>query len=101
MVWVVTEFVTEHSHKLSHRNMNQFLRLHRKVKDCDISQVKSLQSVGVTSQVMDHLVDEAGSYTGVGHMKKYLQNCFDAIQRSSTFHNSDTDALISYMTAKA
>ncbi|KAK2649212.1 hypothetical protein Ddye_016701 [Dipteronia dyeriana] len=102
MVWVVTEFVTEHSYKLSHGNMNQFLRSHRKVRDCDISLVKSLRSVGVTtSQVMDHLVEQADSYAGVGHTKKDLQNRFDAIQRSSTFHNSDGDAVISYMTAKA
>ena len=102
VVWVVTEFVTEHSHKLSPGNINQFLRSHRKVKDCDISQVQSLWAVGVTTaQVMDHLVDQAGSYAGVGHTKKDLQNRFDAIQRSSTSHNFDADAIIAYMTAKS
>ncbi|TXG66554.1 hypothetical protein EZV62_007829 [Acer yangbiense] len=33
MVWVVTKFVTEHSHKLSPGNHSQFLRSHRNVKD--------------------------------------------------------------------
>ncbi|KAK0580650.1 hypothetical protein LWI29_004637 [Acer saccharum] len=63
--------------------------------------VQSLRSVGMkTSQVMDHLVDQAGSYAGVGHTGKDLQNQLDTIRRSAT-QNSDTDLIISYMTAKS
>ncbi|KAK3188319.1 hypothetical protein Dsin_027880 [Dipteronia sinensis] len=62
MLWVVTEFVNEHSHKLSPGNHSQFLCCHRNVKDCDIAQVQSLRSVGIkTSQMMDHLLDQSGS----------------------------------------
>ncbi|KAK0586913.1 hypothetical protein LWI29_014328 [Acer saccharum] len=101
ILWVVTEFVTEHSHILSPGNHSQFLRCHRNVKDSDLSQVQSLRSVGMkTSQVMDHLVDQAGSYAGVGHTGKDLQNRLDSIRRSAT-QNSDADSIISYMTAKS
>ncbi|KAK0571734.1 hypothetical protein LWI29_020768 [Acer saccharum] len=101
MLWVVTEFVTEHSHILSPGNHSQFLRCHRNVKDSDLSQVQSLRSVGMkTSQVMDHLVDQAGSYAGVGHTGKDLQNRLDTIRRSAT-QNFDADSIISYMTAKS
>ncbi|TXG55842.1 hypothetical protein EZV62_017155 [Acer yangbiense] len=42
----------------------------------------------------------AGSYTGVGHTGKDLQNRLDAIRRSAS-HNSDANSIISYMTAKS
>ncbi|TXG57213.1 hypothetical protein EZV62_018526 [Acer yangbiense] len=101
MLLVVTEFVTEHSHMLSPGNHRQFLRSHRNVKDSDLAQVQSLRSVGMkTSQVMDQLVDQAGSYAAVGHTVKDLQNRLDTIRRSAS-HNSDADSLISYMTAKS
>ncbi|TXG60867.1 hypothetical protein EZV62_012230 [Acer yangbiense] len=100
MLWVVTEFVTEHSHMLSPGNHSQFLRSHRNVKDSDLAQVQSLRSIGMkTSQVMDQLVDQAGSYAAVGHTEKDLQNRLDAIRKFAS-HNSDADSLISYMTTK-
>ena len=37
MLWVVTEFVTGHSHKLSPAKHNQFLRSHRNVSDAHIA----------------------------------------------------------------
>ncbi|KAK0577467.1 hypothetical protein LWI29_033321 [Acer saccharum] len=101
MLWVVTEFVTEHSHMLSPGNHSQFLRSHKNVRDSDLAQVQSLRSVGMkTSQVIDQLVDQAGSYAAVGHIGKDLQNRLDAIRRSAS-HNSDADSIISYMTAKS
>ncbi|KAK2648471.1 hypothetical protein Ddye_015960 [Dipteronia dyeriana] len=61
MLWVVTEFVTMHSHKLSPSNHSQFLRSQRNVKDCNVAQVQSLKSVRVkTSQVMDHQLYQSG-----------------------------------------
>ncbi|KAK2652800.1 hypothetical protein Ddye_012656 [Dipteronia dyeriana] len=72
-VWVVKEFVTQHTHGLVPQNHTQFLRSHRSVKDSDIAQLKSWRSVGVkTDQVMDHFVDQAGSFSNVGHTKKDL-----------------------------
>ncbi|KAK0582527.1 hypothetical protein LWI29_026607 [Acer saccharum] len=101
MLWVVTEFVTEHSHKLSSGDHSQFLRSHRNVKYCDIAQVQSLRSVGMkTYQVMDQLLDQCGSYAAVGHTRKDLQNRLDTIRRSAS-HNSDADSIISYMTVKS
>ncbi|KAK2658536.1 hypothetical protein Ddye_005069 [Dipteronia dyeriana] len=47
LLWVVTEFVTEHSHKLSPGNHSQFLHSDRNVKECDLVQEQSLRSVGV------------------------------------------------------
>ncbi|TXG53368.1 hypothetical protein EZV62_022537 [Acer yangbiense] len=101
MLWVVTEFVTEHSHNLSPGNQRQFLRSHRNVSDSHIAQVQSGRAVGMkTSQVMDQLLDQSGSYAAVGHSRKDLQNRVDTIRRSAS-HNSDADSLISYMTAKS
>ncbi|TXG51813.1 hypothetical protein EZV62_024337 [Acer yangbiense] len=100
MLWVVTEFVTEHSHNLSPSNQRQFLRSHRNVSDSHIAQVQSGRAVGMkTSQVMDQLLDQSSSYAAVGHSRKDLQNQVDTIRMSAS-HNSDADSLISYMTAK-
>ncbi|KAK3211765.1 hypothetical protein Dsin_016471 [Dipteronia sinensis] len=100
-IWVVKEFVTQHTHNLVPPNHIHFLRSHRNVQDSEIAQLKSWRSVGVkTAQVMDHFVDQAGSYSNVGHMKKDLQNCFDSIHRDE-LQTSDTDCIISYLTAKA
>ncbi|KAL5827486.1 hypothetical protein ACOSQ3_019326 [Xanthoceras sorbifolium] len=84
--WVVKEFVTEHSHNLTNSNM---------------STVHSLKSVRVkTSQVMDHMVDQADGYASVDHTKKDLHNRIDA-ERRTLFSDSDVDAIIGYMTAKS
>ena len=57
MMWVVREFVIEHTHKLPPHNHIQFLQSHRSVKDSEIT-LKLWRSVGVkTAQVMDHLMD--------------------------------------------
>ncbi|KAK3211525.1 hypothetical protein Dsin_016231 [Dipteronia sinensis] len=100
-VWVVKEFVTQHTHNLVPPNHIQFLRSHRSVQDYEIAQLKSWRSVSVkTVQVMDHLVDQAGSYSNVGHTKKDLQNPFDSIPWDE-LQTSDVDCVISYLTAKA
>ncbi|KAK3225840.1 hypothetical protein Dsin_005702 [Dipteronia sinensis] len=101
MLWVVTEFVNEHSYKLSHGNHTQFLRSYLNVKDCDIAQVQSLRSVGMkTSQVMDHILDQSGSYVAIGHTRKDLQNRLDTIHRSAS-HNPNVDSIIFYITGKS
>ncbi|KAK0596068.1 hypothetical protein LWI29_012543 [Acer saccharum] len=101
MLWVVTDFMTEHSHNLSPGNHRQFLRSHRNVSDSHIAQVQSLRAVGMkTSQVIDQLLDQSGSYAVVGHSRKELQNRVDTIRRAAS-HNLDADSLISYMTAKS
>ena len=101
MMWVVTEFVIEHTHNLAPHNHIQFLRSHRSVKDSAIAQLHSWRTVGVkTAQVMDHLVDQSGSYSNVGHTKKDLQNRGDFIRRSE-IQTSDANSVISYLTAKS
>ncbi|KAK0607928.1 hypothetical protein LWI29_022823 [Acer saccharum] len=101
MMWVAREFVIEHTHSLSPPNHIQFLRSHRTVNDSEIAQLQSWQTVGVkTSQVMDHLVDQSGSYSNVGHTKKDLQNRFDSVRRFE-IQTSDADSVISYLTAKS
>ncbi|KAK0591076.1 hypothetical protein LWI29_035333 [Acer saccharum] len=100
MVWVVREFVKEHTHNLSPPNHIQ-LRSHRNVKDSEIAQLQSWRTVGVkTAQVMDHIVEQSGSYANVGHTKKDLQNRLDAV-RKSEIQTSDSDSVISYFTAKS
>ncbi|TXG72739.1 hypothetical protein EZV62_001318 [Acer yangbiense] len=101
MMWVVSEFVIEHTHNLSPPNHTQFLRSHRSVKDSEIEQLQSWGTVGVkTAQVMDHLVDQSGSYSNVGHTKKDLQNRLDSVRRSE-IQTSDADSVKSYLTAKS
>ncbi|KAK3222460.1 hypothetical protein Dsin_009485 [Dipteronia sinensis] len=100
-VWVAKEFVTQYTHNLVPPNHIHFLRSHRNVQDSEIAQLKSWRSVGVkTAQVMDHHVDQAGSYSNVGHTKKDLQNRFESIRRDE-LQTSDADCVISYLTAKA
>ncbi|KAK2635341.1 hypothetical protein Ddye_030133 [Dipteronia dyeriana] len=99
-VWVVKEFVTQHTHGLVSQNHTQFLRSHRSVKDSDIAQLKSWHTVGVkTAQVMDHFVDQSGSFSNVGHTKKDLHNRLDAV-RKNELQSSDADCVISYLTVK-
>ncbi|KAK2658176.1 hypothetical protein Ddye_004709 [Dipteronia dyeriana] len=99
-VWVVKEFVTQHTYGLVSQNHTQFLRSHRSVKESDIAQLKSWRTVGVkTAQVMDHFVDQAGSFSNVGHTKKDLQNRLDAVHKNE-LQSSDTDCVISYLTSK-
>ncbi|KAK0571801.1 hypothetical protein LWI29_021804 [Acer saccharum] len=67
----------------------------------EVSQLQSWRTVGVkTSQVMDHLVDQSGSHSNVGHTKKDLQNRFDSVRRFE-IQTSDADSVISYLTAKS
>ncbi|KAK3219163.1 hypothetical protein Dsin_013133 [Dipteronia sinensis] len=49
---------------------------------------------------MDHLVDQACSYSNVEHTKKDLQNRFDSIRRDE-LQTSDANYVISYLTVKA
>ncbi|KAK0574748.1 hypothetical protein LWI29_028421 [Acer saccharum] len=101
MMWVVREFVIEHTHNLLPPNHIQFLRSHRSVKDSEIAQLQSWRTVGVkTAQVMDYLVDQSGGYSNVGHTKKDLQNSLDSVCRSE-IQTSDADSVISYLTAKS
>ncbi|KAK2649262.1 hypothetical protein Ddye_016751 [Dipteronia dyeriana] len=79
MLWVVTEFVRDHCHKLLSGNHNHFLRSHRHVQDCDVAQVQSLRSVGV-KKVMDHLLDKSESYAAMGHTIKDLLNRLDFLR---------------------
>ncbi|KAK2663093.1 hypothetical protein Ddye_001667 [Dipteronia dyeriana] len=48
---------------------------------------------------MDHFVDQAGSYSNVGHTKKDLQNRLDSVQMNE-LQSSDIDYVISYLTVK-
>ncbi|KAK0577377.1 hypothetical protein LWI29_032203 [Acer saccharum] len=101
MMWVVREFVIEHTHNLSPPNHIQFLRSHRNVKDSEIAQLQSWRTVGVkTAQVMDHILEQSGSYSNIGHTKKDLQNRLDSVRRSE-IQTSDSDSVISYFTAKS
>ncbi|KAK2652990.1 hypothetical protein Ddye_012846 [Dipteronia dyeriana] len=93
-------FVTQHTHGLVSQNHTQFLRSHQSVKESDIAQLKSWRTVGVkTAQVMDHFVDQAGSFSNVGHTKEDLQNRLDAV-RKNELQSSDADCVISYLTVK-
>ncbi|KAK2645281.1 hypothetical protein Ddye_020476 [Dipteronia dyeriana] len=48
---------------------------------------------------MDHFVNQAGSFSNVGHTKKDLHNRLDAVRRNE-LQSFDADCVISYLTAK-
>ncbi|XP_028082476.1 protein FAR1-RELATED SEQUENCE 5-like [Camellia sinensis] len=78
-----------------------FLRSHRFVKIPDKAQVKTLHDVGVkTSQIMDFLVQQSGSFANVGFIHKDLHNYIQA-ERKVEMKDGDAECALAYLCAKA
>ncbi|XP_028114646.1 protein FAR-RED IMPAIRED RESPONSE 1-like [Camellia sinensis] len=65
--YVVTHFVAEHNHELAEQHCVMYLRSHRGLNSADKGQAMAMHNVGVkTSQIMDYMVNQSGSYENVG-----------------------------------
>ncbi|CAL5389113.1 unnamed protein product [Camellia sinensis] len=99
--YIVTHFNMEHNHPLATSPCVPFLRSHRFVKIPDKAQVKSLHDVGVkTSQIMDLLVQQSGSFANVGFIHKDLHNYIQA-ERKVEMKDGDAECALAYLCAKA
>ncbi|CAL5405985.1 unnamed protein product [Camellia sinensis] len=99
--YIVTHFNMEHDHPLATSPCVPFLRSHRFVKIPDKAQVKNLHDVGVmTSQIMDLLVQQSGSFANVGFIHKDLHNYIQA-ERKLEMKDGDAECALTYLCAKA
>ncbi|KAL7264981.1 hypothetical protein ACSBR1_002854 [Camellia fascicularis] len=99
--YIVTHFNMEHNHPLATSPCVPFLRSHRFVKIPDKAQVKTLHDVGVkTSQIMDLLVQQSGSFANVGFIHKDLHNYIQA-ERKVEMKDGDAECALAYLCAKA
>ncbi|CAL5406315.1 unnamed protein product [Camellia sinensis] len=99
--YIVTHFNMEHNHPLATSPCVPFLRSHRFVKIPDKAQVKTLHDVGVkTSQIMDLLVQQSGSFANVGFIHKDLHNYIQA-ERKVKMKDGDAECALAYLCAKA
>ncbi|CAL5328636.1 unnamed protein product [Camellia sinensis] len=99
--YIVTHFNMEHNHPLATSPCVPFLRSHRFVKIPDKAQVKTLHNVGVkTSQIMDLLVQQSGSFANVGFIHKDLHNYIQA-ECKVKMKDDDAECALAYLCAKA
>ncbi|XP_028108392.1 protein FAR1-RELATED SEQUENCE 5-like [Camellia sinensis] len=99
--YIVTHFKMEHNHPLATSPCVPFLQSHRFVKIPDKAQVKTLHDVGVkTSQIMDLLVQQSGSFANVGFIHKDLHNYIQA-ERKVEMKDGDAECALAYLRAKA
>ncbi|CAL5359748.1 unnamed protein product [Camellia sinensis] len=65
--YVMTHFVADHNHELAEQHCVMYLRSHRSLNSADKAQAMVMRNVGVkTSQIMDYMVNQSGSYENVG-----------------------------------
>ncbi|XP_028082401.1 protein FAR1-RELATED SEQUENCE 5-like [Camellia sinensis] len=73
--YVVTHFVADHNHELAEQHCVMYLRSHRNLNNVDKAQAMAMRNVGVkTSQIMDYMVNQSGSYENVGFVRTDLHN---------------------------
>ncbi|XP_071901067.1 protein FAR1-RELATED SEQUENCE 5-like [Coffea arabica] len=98
--YVVTRFIMEHNHPLASEASVQHIRSHRKVRDAEYAQAKSLKLVGARIyQIMKHFVIKAGGYSNMGFCIKDLYNRMDEERRKDIF-NGDAEGALEFLAAK-
>ncbi|XP_028065806.1 protein FAR1-RELATED SEQUENCE 5-like [Camellia sinensis] len=81
--YVVTHFVADHNHELAEQHCVMYLRSHRSLNSADKAQAMAMRNVGVrTSQIMDYMVNQSGSYENVGFVRTNLHNHIQAERRA-------------------
>ncbi|XP_028084864.1 protein FAR1-RELATED SEQUENCE 5-like [Camellia sinensis] len=81
--YVVTHFVADHNHELAEQHCVMYLRSHRSLNSADKAQAMAMRNVGAkTSQIMDYLVNQSGSYENVGFIRTDLHNHIQAERRA-------------------
>ncbi|XP_028104573.1 protein FAR1-RELATED SEQUENCE 5-like [Camellia sinensis] len=81
--YVVTHFVIDHNHELAEQHCVMYLRSHHGLNSVDKAQAMTMHNVGVkTSQIMDYMVNQSGSYENVGFIRTDLHSHIQAVRRA-------------------
>ncbi|XP_028112895.1 protein FAR1-RELATED SEQUENCE 5-like [Camellia sinensis] len=89
--YVVTHFVADHNHELAEQHCVMYLRSHRSLNSDDKAQAMTMRNVGVkTSQIMDYMVNQSGSYENVGFIRTDLHNHIQAERRAEVEDANET-----------
>ena len=98
--YVVTHFVADHNHELAEQHCVMYLRSHRSLNSGDKAQAMAMRNVGVkTSQIMDYMVNQSGSYENVGFIRTDLHNHIQA-ERRAEVEDGDAQGALVYLCAK-
>ncbi|XP_028121114.1 protein FAR1-RELATED SEQUENCE 5-like [Camellia sinensis] len=98
--YVVTHFVADHNHELTEQHCVMYLRSHRSLNSGDKAQAMAMRNVGVkTSQIMDYMVNQSGSYENVGFIRTDLHNHIQA-ERKAEVEDGDAQGALVYLCAK-
>ncbi|XP_028069603.1 protein FAR1-RELATED SEQUENCE 5-like [Camellia sinensis] len=98
--YVVTHFVTDHNHELAEQHCVMYLRSHRSLNSANKAQAMAMRNVGVkTSQIMDYMVNQSGSYENVGFVRTDLHNHIQA-ERRAEVEDGDAQGALVYLCAK-
>ncbi|XP_028067322.1 protein FAR1-RELATED SEQUENCE 5-like [Camellia sinensis] len=98
--YVVTHFVADHNHELAEQHCVMYLRSHRSLNSADKAQAMAMRNVGVkTSQIMDYMVNQSGSYENVGFVHMDLHNHIQA-ERRAEVEDGDAQGALVYLCAK-
>ncbi|XP_028094632.1 protein FAR1-RELATED SEQUENCE 5-like [Camellia sinensis] len=98
--YVVTHFVADHNHELEEQHCVMYLRSHRSLNSADKAQAMAMRNVGVkTSQIMDYMENQSGSYENVGFIRTDLHNHIQA-ERRVEVEDSDAQGALVYLCAK-
>ncbi|XP_028053921.1 protein FAR1-RELATED SEQUENCE 5-like [Camellia sinensis] len=91
--YVVTHFVVDHNHELAEQHCVMYLRLHHSLNSADKAQAMAMHNVGVkTSQIMDYMVNQSGSYENVGFIRTDLHNHIQAERRVEVEDGDEQDS---------
>ncbi|XP_028065122.1 protein FAR1-RELATED SEQUENCE 5-like [Camellia sinensis] len=81
--YVVTHFVADHNHELAEQHCVMYLRSHRSLNSIDKAQAMAMCNVGVkTSQIMDYMINQSGSYENVCFIRMDLYNHIQAERKA-------------------
>ncbi|XP_028107996.1 protein FAR1-RELATED SEQUENCE 5-like [Camellia sinensis] len=98
--YVVTHFIADHNHELAKQHCVMYLRSHCTLNSADKAQAMAMRNVGVkTSQIMDYMVNQPGSYENVGFIRTDLHNHIQA-ERRAEVEDGDAQGALVYLCAK-
>ncbi|XP_028116874.1 protein FAR1-RELATED SEQUENCE 5-like [Camellia sinensis] len=98
--YVVTHFIVDHNHELAEQHCVMYLRSHRSLNSADKAQAMAMRNVDVkTSQIMDYMVNQSGSYENVGFIRTDLHNHIQA-ERKAEVEDGDAQGALVYLCAK-
>ncbi|XP_027071742.2 protein FAR1-RELATED SEQUENCE 5-like [Coffea arabica] len=98
--YVVSGFISEHTHRLASPESVAFMRSHRRVSDGAYAQAHTLRRIGVgASQIVKLFALQAGGYGNIGFTPKDLYNKLHS-KRMEEIAGGDAEAALAYMAGK-